>query len=237
MNGEQQSDPPCNLCRQIKDLMYGDVCAECVEQALLKHLPRLEQVLEAKYGLMLDRWLARGRLIEAHWVITHEEFQVSRDRLKRLLRETIEEALEKEWIELDIPGGEFWNPTKSDQLIEHIYQQCTEELQQVIADSIVQALSTAPTEEAERDLIEVAYGKRRVRKRYVREEAISAIALSKGTILTLPMRALLELRYRADGGKSAYAEVSEGEISSVWKEVADVLPAEIVELINEDGSL
>ena len=236
MNGEQQSDPPCNLCGQVKDSMYEDVCADCVKQTLLKHLPLLRRVLEEKHGLMLDRWLARGRMIKAKW-IAHPEFQVNRDRLKRLLRDTIKEAVDKELIEMELPGNESWNPTRSDQLMEHVYRQCTDELQQLITGSIVQAVSKAPTEDAERDLIEVARGKKRVRKRYVREEAVSAIALSKGTILPLPMRALLELRYRADGGRSYYLEVSDGEISPVWHEIAEALPAEIAKLISNDNSL
>jgi hypothetical protein len=236
MNGEQHPDPPCNLCGQVKDTMYDEVCVDCVEQTLLQHLPRLKRALEENYGLMLDRWLARGRMIKANWV-THAEFQVSRDRLRKLLRETIKEAVDKGLIELELPGNESWNPTKTDQMMEHVYQQCTDELQQSITSSIVKSISTAPTEEAERDLIEVAYGKKRMRKRYVREEAISAIALSKGTILPVPMKALLELRYRADGGRSDYVEVSDGEISSVWKAIAEALPAEIVKLISADNSL
>ena len=236
MNGEQHPDPPCNLCGQVKDSMYEDVCADCVKQTLLKHLPRLKQVLEEKHGLMLDRWLSRGRMIKANW-IAHHEFKVSRDRLKRLLRDTIKDAVDKELIELELPGNESWNPTKTDQLMEHVYRQCMDELQQLITGSIIQAISTAPTEEAERDLIEVAWGKKGVRKRYVREEAVSAIALSKGTILPVPMKALFELRYRADGGKSYYVEVSDGEISSVWMEIAEALPAEIAKLIRHDNSL
>lgn len=236
MSVEQHPDPPCNLCGQVKDSMYDEVCGDCVEQILLQHLPRLKQVLEERHGSMLDRWLARGSLIDTKWV-AQDKFQVSRERLKKLLGDTIKEAVEKGLIELELPGNESWNPTRSDQLMEHIYQQCTGKLQQSITGSIVKALSTAPTEEAERDLIEVAYGKRRVRKRYVREEALSALALSKGTILPVPMKALLELSYRVDGGRSDFVEVSDGEISSVWDVIREALPAEIVKLISDDNSL
>jgi hypothetical protein len=120
--------------------------------------------------------------------------------------------------------------------MEHIYERCITELEPLITDSISKALTTAPTIEAEREIIEVASGTKRVRKRYIRERAISTILLSDSNILPYPVRVLVELRYRADGGRAHYTELAEGQISSVWREVAESLPEEVVKLIVEDNS-
>jgi hypothetical protein len=74
-----------------------------------------------------------------------------------------------------------------------------------------------------------------VRKRYVREEAVIALASSKSTPLLLPARALIEMRYQADKGKELYTELVDDKISSVWEEVRDTLPEEVTKLISTDG--
>jgi hypothetical protein len=60
------------------------------------------------------------------------------------------------------------------------------------------------------------------------------VVLTDSTPLPLPAKALIELRYRADGGRYPYAKVETGEISSVWKELEASLPVEIVKLIEKD---
>jgi hypothetical protein len=119
--------------------------------------------------------------------------------------------------------------------MDSIYEQCEEEFRRLIA-SLLKAINNAPTKEGERELIEVVSGKKRVSKRYLREEALSAAVLTNGTPLPLPARALIELRYRADGGRSEYATVEDGEVSSVWKEIEESLPEEIVKLIVDNNS-
>lgn len=70
-----------------------------------------------------------------------------------------------------------------------------------------------------------------VSKMPVRDDAISAVVMAEGTLLPLPVKALIELRYRADGGTSWYPNVEDGKISSVWKEIEAKLSPDIAELI------
>ncbi|HEX8845124.1 MAG TPA: hypothetical protein VF791_10795 [Pyrinomonadaceae bacterium] len=232
INKESQTE--CRLCGQFKEQMYGAVCAECAKETLLKYLPHLKRTLEDKYGSMLDQWLASGRFLEAHWK-AEIDLNLSHDRLRTFVREVVRDAVSKGEIQLSLPGGESWKPIQTNQLLDSIYEQCEEEYRRLIA-SLLKAINNAPTKEGERELIEVVSGKKRVSKRYVREEAISAAVLNHSTPLPLPARALIELRYRADGGRSEYAAVEDGEISSVWKEIEEALPVEIVKLIVNDNS-
>lgn len=234
MNSEQRSSPPCNLCGQIKDL-YEDVCTDCVEQTLCTHLPRLKRALEVKHGLMLDKWLALRRIPESQWTAA-EDFQIGKDRLKSYLRESIRDALDKGSIELELPGNVGFSPTLIDELMDHIDEQCTDDLQTLISRSLLQALSSAPTGEAERELMEVVSGKKRARKRYVRDEAVSALVLTDANPFLPGYKALIELRYKSDGGRHPYTQVMDGKISSVWREIKESLPEEVARLIVEDGS-
>jgi hypothetical protein len=231
----EQSQTACRLCRQLKGQMYGAACAECVKETLLKQLPLLKRTLEDKYGSMLDQWLACGRFLGAHWK-AEIDLNVSHDRLRTFVREVVRDAVSKGEIQLSLPGGESWKPIQINQLMDSIYEQCEEEFRRFIA-ALLKAINNAPTKEAERELIEVVSGKKRVGKRYVREEALSAAVLTDGTPMPLPARALIELRYRADGGRSEYATVEGGEVTSVWKEIKEALPEEIIKLIAEDNSL
>ena len=92
----------------------------------------------------------------------------------------------------------------------------------------------APTEEAGRELIEVVWGKKRVSKRYLREEAITSLVDSDAAPLPLPIRALIEMRYRVDGGRESFVQIIAGEISSVWRKVRESLPEEVAKLICQD---
>ena len=93
-----------------------------------------------------------------------------------------------------------------------------------VNESLAEAINSAPTAEAERELIEIVSGKRHVSDREIRDEAISAVMITEGTPLPLPAKALIELRYRSDGGRASYIRVEEDEISSVWREVEESLP-------------
>jgi hypothetical protein len=232
---EERSDITCRLCQRRKEQMLGDACSECVKEILLKHLPLLKRALEDKYGASLDQWLAHGRFSKANWK-AETDFQVSQDRLKTFIREIVRESVAKGDITLELPRNVSWKPIQFNQLLDSIYEQCGVQFEYLIG-SLLQAISNAPTEEAERELIEIAYGKKRVNKRYLREEAISALVLTDTTPLPLPMKALIEIRYRADGGRHPYTKVMEGEISSVWKEIEASLPEEIVRLIANNNSV
>lgn len=209
--------------------MYGEVCSECVRDTLLKHLPTLKRALEDKYGAALDEWLARGRFPSAKWK-AEADFQVSQDRLKTFIREIVRESVAKGDVALQLPGGMAWKPIQTSQLMDSIYEQCGTQFEQLI-ESLLQAIGSASTEEAERELIELAYGKKRVNKRYLREEAISALVSTDAAPLSLPVKALIEIRYRADGGRHPYTKVTNGEISPVWKEIEASLPEEVAKLI------
>jgi hypothetical protein len=160
---------------------------------------------------------------------------VNRDRIKSLLKDVVKETVESEDLMLSLTD-ETWKPIQLDHLMAHIYEQCVDELQQVMTRLLVDALTSAPTAEAERELIEVASGRRRVRKRYVREEAVITLTSSKSSPMLLPARALIEMRYQADKGKELYTELVDGKLSSVWEEVRGSLPEEVTKLISMDGT-
>lgn len=101
---------------------------------------------------------------------------------------------------------------------------------------LTEAISQALTEEAERELIELAWGKKRVARRHLRDEAITALAAPGAVPLLLELRALLELRHRVGGGRESLTQIWEGEISSVWAKVKELWPEEVARLICKDES-
>jgi len=232
---DEQAHTACRLCGQLKQRMYGDACIECVEATLLKYLPLLKRSLEDKYGMALDQWLIGGHFIQARWNASIDLF-VCRDRLNSLIREIVRDAVGIGEIALNLSFDQSWKPIRNYQLLEFVQERCEEQILDLLG-ALFLAIETAPTMEAERELIEVVSGKQRVNKWYVREEAITAMMLSKGTPLSLPVKALIELRYRADGGRGAYTKVEDGQISSVWKEIDELLPTEVATLICAKRSL
>lgn len=225
---DRETDSACQVCGQIKHLLQ-QVCEDCIKQTLLSHLPRLRRVLEDKYGHLLDEWLARGPFIRARWIVD-DQFQLGRHRTMDLLKEIVSEAVTRGQIIFDLPGEDFWQPTGIDQLMEHIYERCEEPLQQLL-ESLKDAVCSAPAEEAERELVEVATGRKRVSKRHRREAAIIALSFNIRLPRGAQMSALLCMRYQSDKGRDAYAELVDGEISSVWREVEEELPKEVKKLI------
>jgi hypothetical protein len=241
MNQDQQastnveSKPVCRRCRQLKEDLYGDICSDCIEGTLLQHLPLLKKTLEDKYGSMLDQWLANGRFNEARW---SAEFDLlaSQERLADFVRKLVRDAVTQGEAGIVLPiYDEFWKPIQINELLDSIDEQCQEEFRHFIA-SLSLAINNAPTKGSERELIEIVSGKKRVNKRSVRDDAISVVVMTEGTPLPLPAKALIELRYRADEGRSWYPNVEDGKISSVWKEIEEALPEEVARLICEDNS-
>ncbi|HWT03144.1 MAG TPA: hypothetical protein VN256_23030 [Pyrinomonadaceae bacterium] len=200
----------------------------------MERLPLLKRTLEDKYGSALDEWLTNGRFSEARWAAAIKIDTIT-DRLTDLVREAVREAVRKEELSLSLPSGESWTPIQVNGLLDSVYEQCQEAFTRFYV-ALLNAIKNAPTREAERELIEVMSGKKRVSKRYVREDALSVVVLTEGNPLTLQAKVLIDLRYRADGGRSLYAEAQEGEISSVWREIVESLPEEVIRLICEDGS-
>ena len=184
---------------------------------------------------MLDSWLAEGKLIQSGWQVS-EDLKVAAQLVKSLLKEAVQDAVAREEIALRLPKDETWKPIELESLMSHVYGQCVERLSQFITQLLIEAMSSAPTEEAERELVDMVSGKKKVRHRYLRERAVEALTLSKATPFTLPAIALIEMRYLADKGKELYTELVDGKISSVWDEVRDSLPEEIAKLISNDDT-
>jgi hypothetical protein len=231
---DAQSQAICRLRGQLKLKICGDACAECVEGTLLKLLPFLKRALEDKYGSLLDQWLAAGRFNAAQWNAKINLY-MCRERLKSLVREVIRHAVSKGEIELSLPPDQSWKPIQIHQLLNSAQEQCDDAIEGLLA-SLFLAIKSAPTEEAERELIEVVSGRKRLNKRYLRDEAILTVVATEGTPLPVPAKALIELRYRVDNGRFQYAKMMNTEISSVWKEIESLLPWEIAKLIAKDNS-
>lgn len=227
------SQTTCRQCQQPKEDMHRDICSDCIEETLHEHLPLLKRTLEARYGSTLDQWLANGRFHDARWS-AELDLLVSRERLAGFIRKLVRDAVTQGEVGIVLPGyDEFWKPIHINELLDSIGEQCQEELRHFIA-SLFKAIDNASTKEAERELIEMVSGKKRGRRKSVRDAAISAVVITEGTPLPLPAKALIELRYRADGGRDWYPNVEDGKISSVWREVKESLPEEIVKLISKD---
>jgi hypothetical protein len=225
----------CRQCRQLKEDLHGDICSDCIEGILLNHLPLLKRTLEARYGSMLDQWLNNGRFLQARWS-AELDLLVCQERLSGFIRKLVRDAVTQGEAGIVLPiYDEFWKPIQINELLDFIDEQCQEEFRHFI-ESLSQAINNAPTKEAERELVEMVSGKKRVRKRSVRDEAISVVMITEGTPLPLPAKALIEMRYREDGGRDWYPNVEDGKINSVWKEIEEALPEEVVRLICEDNS-
>lgn len=231
---KEPSHLACHLCGQLRELINDEVCADCVEATMLKHLPQLKRTLEAHFGSMLDRWLGRGLLQNARWTV-EADFQISPELLKSFIREIVTEAVARGDIELQLDRNEYWKPIRINQLLNSLYEQCGEPAGQ-LTRWLIEAIGQSPVEEAGRELIEVVSGKKRVAKRYLRDEAITALVTTNAARLSLPLSALIEMRYRVDRGRESFTQILEGEISSLWEKVKELLPEEIAKLICQDDS-
>ena len=229
------SDSSCNLCGRKEDIIYEGACESCVNQTLTRLLPRLRRRLEVSFGEMLDDWLTIGHFYKVTWK-AKDSFRIKRAGLKGYLQEVVENAIVETEIQLDLDSDELWKPTRIDELMEHIYEQCINELEPLITESIKRALDTAPTEEAEREVIEVVSGRQRVRKRYIRDRVVDTLTSSDKNLIPYEAKVLAALRYRSDRDRELYTEMADGRISSVWREVEDLLPKEIAKLIVDDDS-
>lgn len=231
-SSNEESQTTCRQCGQLKGLMLDKVCLDCIKESLVEHLPLLKRVLEAKYGAELDEWLASGCFHDARWEAAIKIDPLT-DRLTDLIREVVREAVTRKGVYLSLPSGESWKPIQITGLLDSVYEQCQEAFTKFYV-ALNNAIKNAPTKEAERELIQVASGKKRVGKRHLREAALSAVVLTEGTPLPLPAKVLIDLRYRADGGRSLYAGDVGAEISSVWREIEGELPPRLAGLITTE---
>jgi hypothetical protein len=225
--------PRCRRCGRFKGIIYTALCQDCVEQTLQHHLPRLKRILEVRYGRQLDEWLSVGGFTSVRWDIS-PDFTVDERLLRRFLKHLILEAAEGKDIWLEFAGKVTWTPTHIGQLVSFIYDRCGAELGQLIAQKIMAVIRSAPTEQAERELMDLISGRLQALWIEVLDEAVACVADTTGSRLAYGARVLIELRYKFNRYLSLYTQIDEGSIDPVWKEVADELPKSICKLLPED---
>ena len=81
-SAEESQDPSpllfrCSVCSELRDHLNGSTCSVCVTPILVSLWPRLIEVLEQKYGRLLDEWLENGRFEGLRWSVS-PEFTVPR---------------------------------------------------------------------------------------------------------------------------------------------------------------
>lgn len=235
MDADQpQHQPPdtppdhCPLCGRPAP----GVCSPCVEAELRRRLPDLMSTLERRYGPALDRWLAAGRFKSASWEV-HPKFTVGRIRLRRFLASVLSDAFRRHALLLSLPGLSYWEPSAAEELAASVYERCGEALREEITQRVAEALRHSPTEAAERELIEVACGRRGADLER-RDSAVEAAAYTPALPLGWREAALLDLRYSGSLGREMYTEIDEGKIDRVWREVVELLPPEVAALIPQE---
>src|ERR1044071_1468037 len=239
MNDKRSSLParrpnaPCRRCGRFKGEIYIDLCRDCVEQMLQKHLPRLRRILEDRYGQQLDEWLANGRLRTVRWAVS-PDFTVSGRIFRRFLKQLMREAGENEGIWLSLCGC-MWMPTQFNQLVNAIYERCESSLRPLIAQQLMEAIRQSPTSQAGQELKALASRQVTARSVEVLDKAVETLADTAASGLANGARVLIELRYKIKKDFFLYTEVTEGRIDPVWKEIADSLPKAVAQLIAEDN--
>jgi hypothetical protein len=217
----------------LKQDMHVNVCLSCVESTLCGLAPLLTDILEERYGQLLDEWLEMGRFTSASWTLS-SQFQVSEERMRHFVTHLVADALGDGAITLSLPSSDGWVPSHSAELTDVVYERCGEPLRRLVTHSLTETLCGLPTRAAERELIEAAAGRRHSDTPRRRQSAVEAAAFSSASPLPDPARALLEFRYGADCRH--FTQCWEGKIDPVWREVAGLLPAEVAALIPPEGA-
>jgi hypothetical protein len=215
----------------LKQDVHVNICLSCVEDTLRSLVPRLTVTLEKRYGRLLDDWLEEGRFTSASWMLK-PQFRVSEERARRFVTDLMADALGENAIALSLPRSDGWASPLSDELRDAVYERCGEGLRRLLTRTLAEALGKLPTGPAERDLIETAVGRRPSDTPRRRQAAVEATAFSSASPLPGPARALLELRYGDDCRH--FTECWEGEIDPVWRELAQLVPAEVLALIPDE---
>lgn len=238
-DGQQQQpdEPPlatCNLCGELKRGAYGNVCEACVVQTLRRLLPDLVCALEDRYGQRLDEWVASGRFTVAAWEV-ELDFKVSRKCLLPFLISVIREAFRDRTLSLELPHADPWAPADAAQVAAALDERFGEGLCKLLAQYLAHALRSTPTLAAERELIEVASGRKSSTRRR-RKGAVDAAAFTIANPLRGHAAVLLHLRYGAGPDVGPYTDVWEGELDSVWWEIEELLPEEVRALLPKGES-
>jgi hypothetical protein len=229
----RRSNPRCRRCGRFKGVIYTALCHGCVEQTLKQRLPRLKRILEERYGRQLDEWLDDASFTDVRWD-TSINFTVGERLFQCFLAQLIQEAAENKDIWLDFSDNVSWTPTQFSQLLNFINQTHGTELRQLIAQRVTAAIRSAPTGQAERELVALVGGKLQPQRIEVLDEAVACLADTKSSGLPYGARTLIELRYKLNKYVSLYTEVDEGFIDPVWKEMAEELPKSVQKLLPED---
>lgn len=225
--------PRCRRCGRFKGEIYTALCKDCVEQTLRQLLPRLKRTLEERYGQQLDEWLDDASFTDVHWD-TGMNFTIGERLFQCFLEQLIREAAENQQIWLEFSASDTWTPTQSNQLINFINRRHGNELRQLIAEQLIVAIRSAPTEQAERELVALVGGKLQPQRIEVLDEAVACLADTRSSGLPYGARVLIELRYQLNKYVSLYTEVDEGMIDAIWKEMAEDLPKSVQKLLPED---
>lgn len=219
----------CRRCGRFRGEIYTDLCRDCVEQTLHKHLPRLQRILEERYGQQLDEWLTSGSLSPVHWVVS-SDFTVSQRVFRRFLMQLMKEAGENQdiWLALD---GCQWTPTRVGQLVNSIYERCESTLRPLIAQQVAVAIRQSPTTQAKRELIGLASHQLEARSIEALDKAVEALADTSTSGLPGGVKVLIELRYKLMKDSLLYTEVTEGSIHPVWQELGEALPKAVRKIL------
>jgi hypothetical protein len=223
----------CHFCGTTEGMISPDICQQCLRRILLKQVPRLRRLLESKYGDIIDRWLSTYRLRQSFWEVT-PEFEIRTELIQRFLSEIVREGVEGYEVGLNLTANDLWQPISIDELVDYLSEKCVAEIGHYLRQVLTAAIPTDPTLNAERELIEVIIGKKRV-KRYRRDEAVWRLTASRAIPFKLPLNrsllTLIEMHYQSDQALSFYFDADEGVIDEVWRLVEDSLPEEVLKLI------
>lgn len=234
---QEPDEPPpvaCNLCGELKPDVYGNVCGACVVQTLRRLLPDLVRALEERYGRQLDEWLTTGRFTIACWEVEFE-FEVTERRLLPFLTSVIRDAFRDRTVALQLPDVDPWAPSCAGEVAAALNERCGEGLRHLLAQHLAIGLRGTPTLAAERELIEVAVGRRAAARRR-REAAVDAASETTGNPLPRLGAVLLCLRHGSAWDMEHYTGVWEGVIDPVWREIGELLPEEVRALLPEGES-
>jgi hypothetical protein len=242
MNDERQSgtddvlEHRCARCQRMKPPMSGALCSNCISELLISYLPRLMRVLEGRYGSELDQWLAEGHFDGLRWIL-RPNFQVNSENLDRFLHSILREALAQQTLWLDIPHYCQLIPSETKQLMNFVSEQCGPALQRLLTNALAQAIQDAPTEQAGREVLDIATGQRPARNSLERAIMMSAVTETSANPLPFLARVLLELRYREVLEVDPYTTItSEGLLHPAWLEIREFLPVELSRLLPEDDN-
>jgi len=237
---EESQDPQpllfrCSVCSELRDHLNGSTCSVCVTPILVSLWPRLIEVLEEKYGRLLDGWLEHGRFQGLHWSVS-PEFTVPPEALRPFVRKVIEDAVLKGEILFDLPRSRSWVPSETEELVEDVYARCEASLRRLITRELSKAVKRAPTLLAERELIETLCGRREARPTDTLEDAIYAAVYTPANPLPHGARTLIDIRYREDrqGELELHTEFADWVIEPVWRELGDELPPDLAGLLPEE---